>query len=304
LKNNDADSLHCHLRPVEQVIVNYARGHPLECFCWLEFASKYNNNTVRNAFSHLVKLKLLDRCCRSSNAYYILHYSDRISHGQKVTIAHMGGRNNRKRMQISYLSYIESFGWDEIWRVHDICLCFRVDGLYAKMRDRGVLVNRQSKDIRFLDVTTKGSLRLTVFLHRTGLVTCYVKCSQHPIEVTPEGLVDFTAVLAKIAAVLEESAESSSFMYKRSVVPNVSNWVVMQWHFGKDGKKEIAGKSFHVTYRTWSGALIRIYLKKTGDKFKARKEVIEQPRKLLPDAFTEKMLANDVSQSNDVKVIV
>jgi hypothetical protein len=93
-------------------------------------------------------------------------------------------------------------------------------------------------------------------------------------------------------------------MYKRSVVPNVSNWVVMQWHFGKDGKKEIAGKSFHVTYRNWSGALIRIYLKKTGNKFRARKEVIEQPRKRLPDAFEEKMLADESFQSNDVKVVV
>ena len=304
MKNNDADSLHCHLRPVEQGIVKYATVHPNECFCWLEFASEYNNNTIRNAFSHLVKLKLLDRCCRSSNAYYVLHNNEKLGDGQKVTITHMGGRHSGKRLQISYLSYIESFGWEEIWRVHDICLCFRVDGLYCKMLAKGMPVNRQSKDIRFLDVATNGNLSLTVFLHRTGLVTCYVKCSQHPIEVTPEGLIDFTAVLAKVAAILEESAESSSFMYKRSVVPNVSNWIVMQWHFGKEGKKEIAGKSFHVTYRNWSGALIRIYLKKTGNKFRARKEVIEQPRKRLPDAFEEKMLADESFQSNDVKVVV
>jgi hypothetical protein len=291
-----------HLRPVEQVIVNYARMHLYECFCWLEFASKYNNNTLRNAFSHLVKLKLLDRCCRSSNAYYILHNSERAGHGQKVTITHMGGRNSRKRVQMSYLSYIESFGWEEIWRVHDVCLCFSVDGLYGKILAKGSSCNAQSKDIKFLDVTTNANLRLTVILHKTGMVTCYVKCSLHPIEVTPEGLVDFTAVLGKIAAILEVSAESSSFEFKQSVVPNVSNWIVMQWHFGRDGKKEISGKSYHVTYRNWSGALIRVYLKKTGGKFRARKEVIEQPRKPLPKAFAEKMTADDSTCFKDVQV--
>jgi hypothetical protein len=302
MKNNDGDSLHCHLRPVEQAIVSYAMAHLHECFCWLEFASKYNNNTIRNAFSHLVKLKLLDRCCRSSNAYYILHKSERISDEQKVTITHMAGRHNRKFMQLSYLSYIESFGWEEIWRVHDVCLCFRVEGLYKKMWVKGMPINRQSKDIKFLDVEIPGNLRITVFLHRTGMVTCYVKCSLHPIEVTPEGLVDFTAILGKIAAVLEASAESSSFMFKLSVVPNVSNWIVMQWHFGRDGKKEISGKSYHVTYRNWSGALIRVYLKKNGDKFRARKEVIEQPRKPLPNAFAEKMVTDDSISHKDFQV--
>jgi hypothetical protein len=149
---NDGDSLHCHLRPVEHIIMDYARAHPLECFCWLEFADRYNNNTVRNAFSHLVKLKLLKRCCRSSNAYYILVGSKDLGNGEKVTITHMGGRHSRKHMELSYLSYIESFGWEEVWRVHDICLCFKVDGLYAKMGAKGLPIYKQSKDIKFLDV--------------------------------------------------------------------------------------------------------------------------------------------------------
>jgi hypothetical protein len=214
----------------------------------------------------------------------------------------MGGRHNRKHMQLGYLNYIESFGWEEIWRVHDICLCFRVAGLYAKLWEKGWPVNKQSKDIKFLAALLPQNIQLTVFLHRTGNVTCYVKCSQHPIEVTPEGLVDFTAILGKVAATLESSAESSSFMFKRSVVPNVSNWVVMQWHFGKDGKKEISGKSYHVTYRNWSGALIRVYLKKNGEKYRARKEVIEQPRKPLPSAFAEKIATDDLDELKDFQV--
>jgi hypothetical protein len=249
-------------------------------------------------------MNLLDRCCRSSNAYYILHKTSQFHNGEKVTITHMGGRNSRKRVQISYLSYIESFGWEEIWRVHDVCLCFRVEGFYGKMFAKGMFCYGQSKDIKFLDVCLQGHLYLKVFLHRTGSVTCYVKCSQHPIEVTPEGLSDFTSILGKVAFLLEEAAESSSFVFKRSVVPDVSGWVVTQWHFGVDGKKEISGKSYHTTYRNWSGALVRIYLKKMGHKFRARKEVIEQPKKRLPDAFAERMLSDKSPQSSDVKAVV
>jgi hypothetical protein len=196
-------------------------------------------------------------------------------------------------MQMSYLSYIESFGWEEIWRVHDLSLCFEVAGLYEKMLTKGLPTIRGNKDMRFLDVGLQEKLHLSVFLHVTGLVTCYVKCSRHPIEVTPEGLVNLAAILGKVGSVLEEAAESSSFLYKRSVVPDVSSWVVTQWHFGKDGKKEISGKSYHVTFRNWLGALVRIYLKKHGDKFRVRKEVIEQPRKSLPDAFSEKIVSDE-----------
>ncbi len=302
MKINDDDSLHRKLRPVERLIMQHAKAHPYECFCWLEFASKYNNNTIRNAFSHLVKMKLLDRCCRSSNAYYILHNTYPSGAGRKVTITHMGGRHNLKRMQTSYLSYIESFGWEEIWKVHDVSICFKVDQLYEKLLAKGLPIINQSKDIKVLNVLINEMLYLSVFLHRTGSVTCYLKCSRHPIEVTPEGLVNLTAILGKVSLFLENAAESSSFLYKRSVVPEVSSWIVTQWHFGKDGKKEISGKSYHITYRNWSGALVRIYLKNNGEKFRARKEVIEQPRKQLPEAFAEKIASHDIYQLIDKKV--
>ena len=221
-----------------------------------------------------------------------------------MTINHMGGRNNRKQTQVSYLDYIESFGWEEIWRVHDISLYFGVVGLYKKILTNGLPTIRGNKDIKFLDVNLQKRLNLSVFLHKTGSVTCYLRCSRHPIEVTPEGLVDLTAILGKVGSLLEDAAESSSFLYKRSVVPDVSSWIVTQWHFGRDGKKEISGKSYHITYRNWSGALVRVYLKKHGGKFRARKEIIEQPRKPLPEAFSEKMASDEAYPSDTKKGVI
>jgi hypothetical protein len=219
-----------------------------------------------------------------------------------VTITHMGGRNSRKRMQMSYLDYIESFGWEELWKVHDVLLCFEVEQLYQKILTTGKYpIYKQSKDIEFLKVPLKGGLEVRVIVHRTGTINCHLKCTQHPIEVTPEGLTYVSAMLGKVCLLLEQAAESSSFVYKQSVVPNVPSWVVNQWHFGKDGKKEISGKSYNTTYRDWTGALVRIYLKKHGKKFKARKEVIEQPRKPLPDAFSEKIESNETKQTKSTK---
>ena len=65
--------------------------------------------------------------------------------------------------------------------------------------------------------------------------------------------------------------------------------MVVQWHYGKDGKREISGPAFNVTFRTWAGTLARIYMKKSNHLFKIRMEMMETPRKTLPQAFAEKM---------------
>ena len=72
-------------------------------------------------------------------------------------------------------------------------------------------------------------------------------------------------------------------------IPHVGSWTVVQWHYGKDGKREISGPAFNVTFKTWAGALSRIYMKKSNHLFKIRMEVTETPRKTLPQAFAEKM---------------
>jgi hypothetical protein len=64
---------------------------------------------------------------------------------------------------------------------------------------------------------------------------------------------------------------------------------VVQWHYGKDGKREISGPAFNVTFITWADTLARIYMKKKGQLFKARMETVEEPRKTLPEAFDQKM---------------
>jgi hypothetical protein len=292
LTKNDADNLEEKLRPSEKFILASAKANPDMPFSWREFAHKYEHGTIRNAFSKLAHLRLLELQCRSTDAYYILHTADLRRPRQAVTVTHTGGKYNVRRMKIdNYMEYLDSLGWEEIWKVHDVVLCFEVQGLYEQVtKECRLAANEQSKDIHFLSINWQTNRQLKVFLHRTGTVTCYLKCSVSPVEVTPEGLADLSAVLGKVQTRLEDALYAASGI-TTGTVPCVSSWVVTQWHCGKDGKREISGKSFNITYKTWSGALVRIYLKRHGRKFRPRKETIEQPRKVLPRAFSEKAVA-------------
>lgn len=294
MTKNDADNLEEQLRPSEKYILAFAKANPDMPFSWREFAHKYEHGTIRNAFSILTNLRFLELQCRSTDAYYILRTADRRRSRQAVTVTHTEGKYNVRKMQIeNYMEFLDSLGWEEIWKVHDINLCFEVQGLYEQIVKEGKLVpDEQSKDIQFLIIDWQRDRRLRVSLHRTGTVTCLLGCSTNPLDVTPEGLADLSAVLGKIQTRLEDALRASPEVATQ-VVPFVSNWVVTQWHCGKDGKREISGKSFNLTYKTWSGALVRIYLKKCGTKFRPRKETIEQPRKPLPNAFSDKAAANE-----------
>lgn len=293
LVKNDDDNLEQQehgLRPAERHILAYAKAHAEISFCWREFSQKYAHGTIRNAFSTLARKKLLHLEVRSCDAYYILHSQNKKNPHGAMTVTHMGGKYNLKQLRIDdYEKYLDSLGWEEVWKVHDVTLCFRLEGFYEKVvSERKYVVNPYSKDIQFLTFDWMKYRTLKVVLHRTGTVTCYLKCSERPVEVNSDGLVDLSGFLGKVQTRLEDYLNALSPAKTVNPVQEISNWIVTQWHFGKDGKREISGQSLNTTYKTWSGALVRIYLKKHGNKFRPRKEILEQPRKRLPEAFSEK----------------
>lgn len=77
--------------------------------------------------------------------------------------------------------------------------------------------------------------------------------------------------------------------FKEELVPDVSDWIVLQWHYGRDGACEISGPAFNVSFRIWFGELARIYMRHEGELFKPRMEIHERPRKSLALAFAEKI---------------
>lgn len=290
MANDDGDNIESKLRPAERHILEYAKTHPDLSFCWREFSPKFAHGTIRNALSTLSRLKLIELYCRSTDAYYIYRLPNSKQPRKPVTISHMGGKYDAKRLQINLSDFLESLEWEEISKVHDIVLCFTVSGLYERTLKEGKLpLIEQSKDIQFATFEWSNNRALKAILHRTETVTCYLKCSECPIEATPEGLVALSSFLGRVQAHLADAMGIPITKQQEDTIPDVSSWIVNQWHYGKDGKKEFSGQSLNLTYKTWSGALIRIYMKKHGEKYRARQETIETPKKKLPQAFTEKM---------------
>lgn len=126
-------------------------------------------------------------------------------------------------------------------------------------------------------------------MHPGGNIVSHLKCSEYPIEISLDGLFDLSSFLGGARVRLADRARYLSQDLSDQSFPNVSDWVVVQWHYGRDGSGEVSGPSFNVTFKSWFKELCRIYMHRHGQLLKPRLEVIEQPRKTLVQAFAEKM---------------
>lgn len=76
--------------------------------------------------------------------------------------------------------------------------------------------------------------------------------------------------------------------------PEIWDWVVTQYHFGKDGKEELNGKMFHRTVEEFSTGLVRFYTKEMPDgKTIARFEEAQNPNNSLNKEI-DKMIATSI----------
>ncbi len=110
----------------------------------------------------------------------------------------------------------------------------------------------------------------------TGRVQVAVKCGLKPIPFHFRGLTRLTSVLGELKGRLGWNK-----------VPNVVDWVVTSWHYGKDSCKEVSGSGFNVTFGTWSKTLGRIYLK--HELKKVRVEDIQSPHRSIQELFEDCM---------------
>ena len=198
----------------------------------------------------------------------------------------MGGRvkviesKRGSMVRVDFVSFIESLDWEELVYVHDVRVGFdavRVDGVCSSAGWRWCGRNHCWRR-KFDDL----EVPLVVMVFDSGHVQVIVKCSLKPIPFSFEGLTRLTAVLGELRGRLGWSS-----------VPNVVDWVVTSWHYGKDSYQEVSGASFNVTFETWSKTLARIYTKK--ELKKVRVEEIQSPRRTVQDLF-ETVMNREESQ--------
>ena len=287
---NDSDILECSLTPAERYICERAKFRPDEPFCFLDFKDKYAHGTIRNAFSKLKKTGLIKLYCRSSAAFYVYSSSKLRVSSKPMTVTHMVGRGGVRGVRVDFGAFLDSLDWEDVCKVHDVVFSFFVDGLYGLFLENGVgrLITR-SKDIMFSPFVWSRGRVLKVILHSNEKVSAYLRCSACPVEVSLDGLVRLVSFLGGARIRLVDSGTLIDREFDEQNVPDVCDWIVVQWHYGRNGAREISGPAFNVTFKTWFKELARIYMRHNGQLLKPRLEVIESPRKTLPEAFAEKI---------------
>ena len=186
----------------------------------------------------------------------------------------MGGRVKvcKGELRVDFASFVEGLDWGELCYVHDVrvefdCVGVNVCSSAGWRRSGKAHCWLQRFDLEF---------PLTVMMYDSGRVQIVVKCSLNPIPFSFEGLTRLTAILGELKGQLGWSDP-----------PNVVDWIVTSWHYGKDSRKEVSGASLNVTFETWSKTLARIYTK--SELRKVRIEEIQSPKRTVQDLFEETM---------------
>jgi hypothetical protein len=284
------ESVEDSLTPAERYIHEEAKRKPDEPFSYLDFTDKYAHGTIRNAFSRLKNKGLIRLYCLSGAAFYMLSSGKPKETPEKMTLHHTVGRGGVREIRFDLGAFLDSLDLEDVCRVHNVTLSFNVGGLYELYSENRVRCPaKQSKDIPFGAFAWSRGRVLEVVLHKGGTVTAYLKCANCPVTVSLDSLVSLSSFLGGVRVRMVNAAVSVESGFDESLVPDVSDWIVSQWHYGHEGAYEISGPAFNVTFRTWFNELARIYMRRSGQLVKPRLEICEKPRKPLQVAFAEKI---------------
>jgi hypothetical protein len=290
MTKSDNDNKEIGLRPADRFIFDWAKNHPDEPFCREDFIDRYAAGTIRNAFSKLSKLKLIKLYCRSGYAFYVYSGTALKKNKRLMTVSHTVGKYKTRIVTFDFFEFLDSIDIEDVCKVHNVTLIFQMRGMSSNfLANHKKKVIQDTKEIHRDSIKWSKNRLLRIVQYKNGKFVFYLKCSHCPIEVTPEGLVDLASFLGGVRENLLSKLEKSLNLFDKLSIPDVGSWIVVQWHYGKDGQREISGPAFNVTFKTWVGNLARIYMKKNRKLFRMRMEVVETPRKTLPQAFTEKM---------------
>lgn len=244
-------------------------------FTYSDLSGQFAYGTLRNEVVKLRKkgeiIKLPEEC---PARFIVKEWANRAEYKRWIQSDKTAMRGKVYRhgceLRVDFASFIESLDWGELAHVHDIRVEFdavRVDGVCTAdgwdWSPRSYSWKRRFEDFEF---------PLTVQLYDTGRVQVVITCSLKPIPFKLEGLTRLTSVLGELKGRLGWSD-----------VPNVADWVVTSWHYGKDSLKEVSGVSLNVTFETWFKTLARIYYK--AELRKVRVETVQSPRRSIKDIF-------------------
>jgi hypothetical protein len=182
------------------------------------------------------------------------------------------GKFGPLEIKIDLGSYLKTLKFEDVSRIHDIRLWAPIreidfirltDRKWRYIRTRRVYVRRE---------LVEGKYRFVFEVYeKAPTLVVSVACTNNPIAVDIAGLNRLYSVLCGVRAIYLNSQS----------IPHVGDWIVKQWHFGKDAKSPVDGLCFETTWHNLHGDLVRVY----ASKGRVRVERIESP-----DDFVENLL--------------
>jgi hypothetical protein len=252
-------------------ILNVARSN--DCaFTYKDLSSdRFTYGTLRNNVSKLRRTGKVLKLPKENPARFILkEWASRPEYSRWVECDKVPMRGERK----DFAGLVESLDWGELAYVHDVKVEFDVVRVSGVSSDCGWRWYPKSHSwVRSFDDL---EFPLTVQVYDTRRVQVSVQCSLKPIPFSFGGLTRLTSVLGELKGKLAWKG-----------LPNVADWIVTSWHYGKDCRQEVSGASLSVTFETWSRTLARIYAK--SELKKIRVEEIQSPRRTIQELFAKVM---------------
>jgi hypothetical protein len=222
---------------------------------------------------------------------------------QKRSESHPIGGHRRGKfgplvIKLGFLDYLKTLPFEDVRRIHDIRLWTPIgkvdfaDKKWKYVKTQRVYCRRERVDEKYRFV-------FRAYEKARTLEVC-LACTNAPIAVDIAGLNRLYSVLCSVRA---------RFLNSQSV-PHAGDWILKQWHFGKDAKNTIAGMSFETTWHDFHGDLVRVYTSKSVDS-KVRVERIESPNEFVamlldsPNDTIKKMMTGEITTcvADDLRMI-
>jgi hypothetical protein len=158
--------------------------------------------------------------------------------------------------------------------IHDLKLKFDGNNLYENLNDGTRNINSYNKGI-ILESLSWGYIIAKIIVY-PKTVHIDLGCTFQPYPYSCGGAIELRKTLEKIRQYLLDLSKDSA------TIPPVDDWVITQYHFGKDGKESLSGLSFEHTWEEVEGGFKRFYSKHMPDgRIIPRLEQIRTPNRTM-----------------------
>ena len=281
-------------------------------FCYLDFLDLMKPTTYRNKICKLKKDGIVELDYISGVAFHTLKgYRS----GKPVTPNHIGVSSsscpNSLPLSITVghndpvYQMIKTLPMDR-QAIHDIRAKFQSPNIYETFSHTTTSTCFQfpkddvNCDIR-LPYWNVNKAVVQVRIHKTDTVSIIVACSREPFAFDYSGIIRFFNTLAATWGLLVGLTLTLNLnQQKQFHIDHYGNWLLTQWHFGRDSLTTYKGEKYEITVEGAQHVFTRLYAKDFGKYSKIRLESVESPsRTTVSQAIQDKLSSLDDDDDDD-----